>query len=167
MAKEEPKIPVEGSMKLEFIRCTSRLANVLEDVCADSLYRVQLYSREDGEILMLAIVSDDEGSLFHVVFQMNPEELVLRVSNTFKTVSSRSKALVRIKDEIIYFITAINKLGRPISAVFFDIGQKFASVTYDHDPKEKGSFRVYLQAYSRDYCGIADMKGVVGTLASF
>ena len=163
MAKSSPRRPIEGKIKLDFVRCTGILANTLEECCEDCLYKAQLYSQEDGEILMKAIVSDDEGSLFGVNFQMNPEEQVLRVSSKFKTVGRRSVALNQLRDAIVNYIKAINSFGMPpISAVFFDIGQRYNSITYAPDPKEKGSIKVYLQAYNKDEFGIADMKSVVG-----
>lgn len=163
MSKSEPRRPIEGRARLEFTSCTKRFAEVLEDLCYDCLYRAQLYSNVDGEILMKAIISDEEGRLSGVNFQMNPKELVLRVSNKFKTLGNRSKALAKIRDAIIKYINEINEIGLPpISAVFFDIGVSFNTITYAPDPKERGSIKVYLQTYSEDEFGITEIKDAVG-----
>lgn len=166
MAKTSPRRPIDGRLRVELVRSTGILAKVLEDYCEDCLYKAQLYSHEDGEILMKSIVSDDDGSMFGVKFQMNSEEQILRVSNRFKTVGKRSFALNRIKEAIITYINTINDLGMPpVSAVFFDIGQRYNTVSYAPDPAEHGSIKIYLQAYNKDEFGISDMRSFASELA--
>ena len=166
MAKTSPRRPIDGRLRVELVRSTGLLAKVLEDYCGDCLYKAQLYSHEDGEILMKSIVSDDDGSLFGVKFQMNPEEQVLRVSNRFKTVGKRTIALNIIRDAIITYIDTLNSLGiPPVSAVFFDIGQRYNTVSYAPDPAERGSIKIYLQAYNKDEFGISDMRGAASEIA--
>lgn len=162
MANELPRIPIEGTRRIALSSYTKQFSNVLEETCEDFVCRVQLYSSEDGEIWMKAIVFDDEGRMLPIIFQMNPVEQVLRASQKFHTVGNRSKALKKLGSALVEYITNLNTLSSRISNVFFDVGPKYTSVSYDHDPKEKGSIRVYLPVYKKDDYGLTDIRGEVG-----
>lgn len=162
MAKEQPRIPIEGTRRIALSSFTKQFSDALEESCDDFVCRVQVYSSENGDIWMKAIVFDEDGRQLPILFNMNPEERVLRASKKFKTSGKREITLKKLGQALVTYITNINTVSTKISNIFFDIGPKFTSCSYNHDPKEKGSIRVYLPCYKKDYCGITDMRDEVG-----
>lgn len=162
MAKELPRIPIEGSKRLALSAFTQEFCRALDESCEDFMCRMQLYSAGD-EICMKAIVFNEDGKPLTILFQMNKDERVLRASKKFNTAGNRSVALWKLGNAIIKYITNLNTLSTRVSNVFFDNGSRFRSVTYSHDTKEKGSICLYLPVYKKDYCGLTDMRDDVGS----
>ena len=164
MPKTE-RIPVERDFRQKFVDCAHKLTNILSMYCIDCLYRAELYS-EDGEIKMKVIISDEDGALFMAMFQMNPEERVMRASKTYKSAYPRAKVLKDIGKAVTDVIYVIQNYYHPISSFCFDICESsYSHVTYASDPKEKGSVCVYLNAFNSsdlDNFGLASLNSAAG-----
>lgn len=154
--------PLDSSIKYDLALAVIKFSTILQENCAEAVYRVTLFERaldecDSGKTLSMNIkISSESGVSSIVTFDINTEEGVPRASRKFYTVGNRDKALANITEALYDFIKALGMCDRPVSSVRFDATKKFKNVYYTEDKLQPGSICLYFEFYSKDYAGLAD-----------